>query len=286
MKTISKRYNPLYAAMFVAVLGASTSPTLALAEAGAKSMFSDDDGTSVMMNEDADTPKTTSSQPKTRVSNRRSSPSSSSYEPVAASPANYAGIQYWIDLQGSNGRSQQVTKDHTFQSGDRIKMGIKSNTEGYLYVYNQDDSGKLIQLYPAKGQLAGVIQPNTTVYVPTHKAIYFDNKPGNEKVTIALSKHLLPDLHQNNSEMGTTASYSAQSSYGGCTGGSAGSKALGSEDDNFGIDCIRSNHSAGSKSLISEDDNASPEPASYSVVPASTLDKGDVLFVDLNLNHR
>ncbi|TSA40743.1 MAG: DUF4384 domain-containing protein [Methylococcaceae bacterium] len=286
MKTISKRYNPLYAAMFVAVLGASTSPTLALAEAGAKSMFSSE-GTSVMMNDDADTPKATSSRPKARVASERVSPSYSSNEQPDANPNNYAGVQYYIDLQDASGRSRQVPTSYTFRSGDGIKLKIKSKTEGYLYVMNTNAAGQSTPLYPTNGQPSGLIQANTIYTIPPRGMIYFDNEPGTEKVTIALAKFPLPSVDPAYSAKGSTAAYSGQSKYDDCASSSgAGSKGMFASESSSSMDCIRSNHSAGSKGMFTQEDTSSAEPASYAVAPTAALNEGDVLFVDFNLIHR
>ena len=60
-------------------------------------------------------------------------------------------------------------------------------------------------------------------------------------------------------------------------------------DEGIDMNCMRSNHSAGgagSKGMFTEEDTSSAQPASYSVVPTTELDQGQVLFVDFYLNHR
>lgn len=291
MKTMTKRYNLLNNAILVATLGALTYPTFALAEAGAKSMFADE-GTSIMMNDDADTAparaKPTAPKPKATLAAKRTERiyASSSDDETTTLPVSYAGLQYWIDLEEADGRSRRVTTGHTFRSGDRIKLQIKSKTAGYLYVLNQDASGRQTPLYPTKGQPSGLIQANVIYSIPTRGAIRFDNVPGNEKVTIALAKYPIPDSNTDYSAKGTTAAYGGQAMYVACSDSGAGSKGMFAEESSAGIDCMRNNYSAGSKGMFSEEDSASIEPASYSVVPAAALDDGNVMFIDFNLTHR
>ncbi|MDD2723884.1 MAG: DUF4384 domain-containing protein [Methylovulum sp.] len=250
-------------------------------------MFADE-GTSVMMNdEDANTDTTparvkpTTSRPKPRVISQARN------DRTEQTPVSYAGLQYWIDLQEADGSSRKVTTGYTFHSGDRIKLQIKSKTEGYLYVLNQDASGQQTPLYPAKGQTSGLIEPNHIYTIPTHGAIAFDNVPSNEKVTIALAKFPIPNSEPTPSAKGTTAAYTEQSRYFDCAdSGGAGSKGMFAEESGSSIDCMRSKHNAGSKGMFAEEDTTSAEPASYSVVPAAALDEGQVLFVDFNLTHR
>jgi len=260
------------------------------AEAGSKSMFSDE-GASVMMNDNA--PTTTPVRPKARTvspTQVKTPQARSEYQPSSASAINLAGIETWIDLKDANGRLKRVSPSYTFRSGDGIKLQIKSKTDGYLYVLNQDSAGELTPLYPTNGQPSGLIQANIIYTIPPRGMIYFDNQPGNEKVTIALAKYPLPTLDPSYSSAptGTRAGYGSPSRYDDCAGSSsAGSKGMFSSDAGSGVNCLRSNHSAGSKSMFTqEEETNSPHPASYASAPADVLDRGDVLFVDFTLNHR
>jgi hypothetical protein len=291
MKINRKRYNTIHRTLMVMVMGTLTFPSLVLAEAGAKSMFADE-GTSVMMGDDVGITKTSYSKPKAkvRVVSERTPHQSISNGIVDTGPVNYAGLQYWIDLQDANGHSRQVTTGYTFHSGDGIKLKIKSKTAGYLYVLNQDASGQKTPLYPTKGRESGLIDANMTYTIPPSGLIRFDSNPGNEKVTIALSKYPIIQSNSDSSDTSaraTTASYDGQSVYSDCTSSGAGSKGMYAEENNSSsIDCIRNNHSAGSKGMFAEEDTSSAEPASYSVIPSSVMEEGKVLFIDFILNHR
>lgn len=293
MKTIKRRYKPINNILITTLLAALAAPTLVMAEAGSKSMFSDD-GASVMMNDDAPAAAPARTKPKARVASPSpiAAPQArSSYQPAAASAVNLAGIEAWIDLQDSSGRLRRVSPSYTFRSGDGIKLQVKSKTDGYLYVFNQDAAGQVTPLYPTNGQPSGLIQANTIYSIPPRGMIYFDNQPGSEKVTIALAKYPLPtlDTSYSSAPAGTPAGYSSPSRYDDCAGGSsgAGSKGMFASDSGSSVNCLRSNHSAGSKGMFTqEEDTSSPQPASYTAAPADVLDQGDVLFVDFNLNHR
>lgn len=253
-------------AILVSVLGAIMSSKLVLAEAGAKSMFADEDGISVSIGREEEQQQTL------HTSNNNK----------------YAGLQYWIDLQEYNGSSRRVTTSHPFHSGDRIKLQVKSNTEGYLYVLNEDSSGQQTTLYPAKGQQSGLIQPGSIYSVPTRGAIRFDNQPGREKIIIALAKQ--PANYRDigsGSIRGTTAAYDGGSAFENCGSGGAGSKAMYTEDGDSNADCTPSHHSsAGSKGMYTEEDTTSTQPASYAVIPVSSLQNGQIMSVEFNLTHR
>jgi hypothetical protein len=297
MKVITKQYNCLKISVVIAAT--LMLPAQTFAEAGAKSMFADDTS-SVMMSDDSASPAQNSSALKSKpkavpvLAKKSHAADDSDYVENVASesdmlPTSYSGVQYWIDLQEPNGRTHKVTTSHAFHSGDGIKLQIKSKTAGYLYVMNQDDSGKVTPLY----QSINPIQSNSIYTIPQRGAIRFDNVQGNEKVTIALSKYPIPAVSNSVSSASpsgmTNVSYSGNA-YNDCANNQseAGSKGMFTEDVavSSGMECLRKNHNAGSKGMFAEEDSASAEPASYSVVPTSALEAGDVLFVDFNLSHR
>jgi len=268
-----------------ACIGILGFPMQAFADVGAKSMFSDE-GTSVMASHEAADTTATPSKVKVKASTENSPRQNVSDGQGNTPSTSYAGLQYWIDLQGSNGKSHQVTTSHVFHSGDGIRLQVKSKTEGYLYVINQDASGKVTPLYPTNGQPSGLIQANATYTIPPSGMIFFDNVPGTEKVTIALTKYPLPSLDPSYSENVTTVAYNESQKYSKCAIIDAGSKGMFASEVSTDIDCLRSNYSAGSKGMFTQEDTSSAKPASYSVMPAAALNNGDVMFVDFNLKHR
>ena len=251
----------------------------ALAESGAKSMFADDNST-VMMTEEEKPKDNVVKKTKTKTKTK-----SIELTTAANDSDSYAGLQYWIDLEDANGQLSRVTSKHVFQSGDGIKLQIKSKTSGYLYVLNQDVTGRTTPLFPLNGQNA-YIEAGMTRTIPDHGAIRFDNIAGKEKVSIALSKFPV----NGPASSSPTAQQKPETlvSYNDCSqNGPAGSKGMFADTDGIGVDmsCIRSNHSAGSKGMFTEEDTVSAQPASYSVLPSTDLNQGKVLFVDFYLDH-
>lgn len=250
-------------------------PMTVVAESGAKSLF-----ISIDDNENSTPIRSKSPNHATKKVSR------SKKQPIEAKHPDYTGLQYWIDLQDDNGGSRRVTTSHNFTSGDRIKLRIKSNSSGYLYVINQDASGQQTYLYPANGQKSELIQPGMVYTIPDRGTIRFDNIPSNEKITVALAKFPLAQPSNIAATQESMPYSNGQTPYGACTDNSSGSKRLYIDESNVITDCIRKNYSAGTKGMYSEEDTASNEPASYSVLPADSLNNGKVMFVDFNLIHR
>ncbi|MDO9105806.1 MAG: DUF4384 domain-containing protein [Methylovulum sp.] len=279
MKTRIKRYFLLNSSLVIMLVGLATCQTFASDVASAKVLFIDD-GTSIPYSND---PILQNQSPQRLIGSKK--PQATKH-PVAsnARPISYAGLQYWIDLVDEEGKiKESVTTRHAFHSGDRIKLRIKSKTEGYLYVLDQYDK-ETIPLYPAEGEPSGLIQPKMTYTIPAERSFRFDNKTGIEKVTILLTKYPLP-MALPYSANKPSENFIRPSNYVACTDNGIGSKGMYSEEISSRFDCMRSNYGAGSKGMISEDDSSSQEPASYTVLPADALDKGQVIFVDFYLSH-
>lgn len=80
-----------------------------------------------------------------------------------------------------------------FRSGDRIKFGIETNVDGYIYVIGQGTSGKSQLLYPVQQVNKGrnFIYRGEEVIVPGNEWFRFDNRRGVEEVKIVVSKNKL-----------------------------------------------------------------------------------------------
>ena len=63
------------------------------------------------------------------------------------SQVKYVGLHYWIDLEGIG----SVTDDRVFHTGERIKLHLRSNVDGYLSLWSLDSSGRGQLLFPASG---------------------------------------------------------------------------------------------------------------------------------------
>ncbi len=58
------------------------------------------------------------------------------------------GIYYWIELEGVG----KVTDEYVFHTGDRIKLHMRSNVDGYLSLWAYDLSGESQLIFPTPEQ--------------------------------------------------------------------------------------------------------------------------------------
>lgn len=72
-------------------------------------------------------------------------PSSSAATPVNA---RRIGLGVTLFMRDSNGLAVRVDPDHVFRKGDRVRVLLETNSDGYLYIFNTTDNGSATMIYP------------------------------------------------------------------------------------------------------------------------------------------
>ena len=75
------------------------------------------------------------------------SPSPSSTAPTPVN-ARRLGLGVTLFMRDSNGLAVRVDPDHVFRKGDRVRVVLETNTDGYLYIFNTTDDGPATMIYP------------------------------------------------------------------------------------------------------------------------------------------
>jgi hypothetical protein len=122
-------------------------------------------------------------------------PAASSEHAVAAVPL---GVRYSVLKRNPANQFIEVDPDTTFHSGDRIRIQVKANTRGYLYVVAQGSSGTWQVLFPSADVAGGSnrLEPGDTRQVPPGDLgqFVFDNRGGTEKLFLVLARQAEPDI--------------------------------------------------------------------------------------------
>jgi len=115
------------------------------------------------------------------------------YKPNGPHPA--LGLRYSILKRTSDGQTE-IAADTLFHAGDRIRLGVETNDDGYLYVVNRGSSGTWKVLFPSAEIKDGDnrIQRRVRYEVPSGYTFTFDEQPGEEKLFVVLSRQPEPDL--------------------------------------------------------------------------------------------
>jgi len=254
---------------------------------GAKAIFDSGDGPSVRMSSDAMDPGA-----------------------PAAAPEKYAGISYRLALLKPNGDFTIVPKTRTFRSGERIKMLVRTNRPGYLTIMNIGQNGNTTVLFNE------YVEAKQLYEIPKSTALRFAGAPGTEKIMIMLSGDPnpivggqfitvaggpgnVPTPSAAPPAMTPPPSAGSMSSIPPSmplpppmmiSSSMQGSKDFVVEDQNkTGYTVISPKagwkpSAKGTKDIVVEND--ARDGSSYGVVPASAIDEGDILTLDLKLTHR
>jgi hypothetical protein len=125
-------------------------------------------------------------------------PAAASSEHTVAVAAVPLGVRYSVLKRDASNQFAEVDPDTTFHSGDRIRIQVKANTSGYLYVVAQGSSGTWQVLFPSSDVAGGSnrLQPGDTRQVPPgdRGQFVFDDQGGTEKLFLVLARQAEPDL--------------------------------------------------------------------------------------------
>jgi hypothetical protein len=262
---------------------------------GAKAIFDSGDGASVRMSSGGPAPST----------------------PAAPAPEKYVGISYKLALLKPNGDFSIVPRSRTFKSGERIKMLVRTNRPGYLTIMNIGPTGNTTVLFNE------YVEAKQLYEIPKTTALKFAGAPGTEKVMIMLSGNPNPIVGGQSTTVaggpGTVPPPPAAPSGSMSSAppsmpppppgpvadaGSSlpppppmmvassmqGSKDIVMEDQNKTGYAVISPKAGwkpsakGTKDIILEND--ARDGSNYGVVPASAIDEGGILTLDLKLTHR
>jgi hypothetical protein len=195
-------------------------------------------------------------------------------------PRQALGLRYTILKRTGDGQAE-TDADAVFHAGDRIRLAVETNDDGYLYVVNRGSSGTWKVLFPSAEIKDGDnrIQKHVRFEIPAGYTFTFDEQPGEEKLFIVLSRQPEPDLESLIYSLGQKGSTPTEVQKPKMLLASAA----------FSDDMIGRLRNAYARDLIVEkvdDEQAGPkkEKAVYAVNPSGAVDSRVV--ADITLRHQ
>ena len=73
---------------------------------------------------------------------------STTSSPATPVNARRLGLGVTLFMRDSNGLAVRVDPEHVFRKGDRVRVLLETNTDGYLYIFNTTDNGPATMIYP------------------------------------------------------------------------------------------------------------------------------------------
>lgn len=163
----------------------------------------------------------TTSRPKPAPAPQAAAPTRTDVASVAAAGA--FGLSYWIDLQQSSGELLRVPSERRFNTGERIRLSMRPNRPGYLYVFNLGTSGQTTPLYP-RGTESPRTEAGQMVLVPGNSFLRFAPPSGEELLLVVFSPTPIAEYAGRQASMGNQAAVTIADARG-------GSKDLMRDDD-------------------------------------------------------
>ena len=121
-------------------------------------------------------------------------------EPVKPVNAPRIGLGMTLFTRDSNGLAVRVDPEHIFRKGDRVRVLLETNTDGYLYIFNQTNDGPVIMIYPSEelDEAGNYIKAHIPWEIPSGASaeerlrwLVFDENPGNERLFFVLTREPL-----------------------------------------------------------------------------------------------
>ncbi len=120
-------------------------------------------------------------------------------------PVNTARLGLGMTLFGrdSNGLAVRVDPDRVFRKGDRVRILLETNTDGYLYIFNRTNDGPAVMIYPDAeiDEGGNYLQAHVPFEIPAADApderlrwFAFDENTGTEKVFFVFTREPLKDV--------------------------------------------------------------------------------------------
>lgn len=111
------------------------------------------------------------------------------------------GLGYTLFMRDRNGRSVRVEPGREFHNGDRVRISLEPNVDGYLYVFHTEGNGPAEMIYP-DARLGGGenwIEAHVPIEVPSSEEtderlrwFTFYGDPGIERLYVVVTREPLP----------------------------------------------------------------------------------------------
>jgi Domain of unknown function (DUF4384) len=111
------------------------------------------------------------------------------------------GLGYTLYMRDASGSPMRVDPSREFRAGDRIRLSLETNTDGYLYIFHTENDGEPQMLYPDVRLERGDnrIEAHVPYEIPWNEPgvenwFKFDANPANERLYVVVTREPLPGV--------------------------------------------------------------------------------------------
>ena len=139
----------------------------------------------------------------TNSGNKNSNASPSNSNKPAPVNAQRLGLGLTLFMRDSNGLAVRTDPSRVFQKGDRVRVLLETNSDGYLYIFNTTNDGPPVMIYPDADldEAGNYVQAHVPFEIPSSLAaeerlrwFAFDEAAGNERLFFVFTKEPLTGL--------------------------------------------------------------------------------------------
>lgn len=147
-------------------------------------------------------------RPKTTVSKPSNTTSDAPAKVVTTEPAQPAGkavtsrmgLGLTLFMRDSNGMAVRTDPTREFKKGDRVRVLLETNADGYLYIFNTTNGGEPVMIYPNPelDEAGNYIQAHVPFEIPSSTAaeerlrwFVFDQNAGTERLNFVFTREPL-----------------------------------------------------------------------------------------------
>jgi hypothetical protein len=149
------------------------------------------------------TPDKTGKPPQKQTGGPGSSGPTASTEPSRPVNVPRIGIGLTLFLRDSNGLAVRTDPERVFRKGDRVRVLLETNADGYLYLFNTTNDGPAVMMYPHAELDEGgnYLQAHVPFEIPSSlgeqenlRWFAFDDVAGAERVFIVFTREPLKGI--------------------------------------------------------------------------------------------
>ena len=113
------------------------------------------------------------------------------------------GLGLTLFMHDSNGLAVRTEPSRVFQKGDRVRVLLETNTDGYIYIFNTTNDGPPVMIYPNADldEAGNYLQAHVPFEIPSSLSaeerlrwLAFDENAGNERLFFVFTKEPLSGL--------------------------------------------------------------------------------------------
>lgn len=106
------------------------------------------------------------------------------------------GLGYTLFLANAAGQLERVNPDRAFRSGEKLKLLVETNRDGYIYIFSQENNGAPRLLFPNKevSSDSNFVPAHQPFWIPEKGEIEFDERPAQERLFVVFSEEELRQL--------------------------------------------------------------------------------------------